>query len=137
METNVDKTVATLLHEHALMLRAVREMRLALLQGSIGDACKALDTLQRLHAAHIAVEEAHWIVRLGPGARWQPKVYLAEHAKLEQMILDWRRRLTADDRLVVEPLDRLELLDASLPLQHLLEHHFEREEKGLFVEINA
>lgn len=32
---------------------------------------------------------------------------------------------------------RLALIDASLPVLHLLEHHFEREEKGLFVELGA
>ena len=98
----------------------------------------SLDVLRALHALqaeHIAAEESDLIPRLGASARWSARVYLAEHTKLAAMTEEWRARLARLPAHIVEPERRLALLDASLPLQHLLEHHFEREEKGLFVEI--
>jgi len=135
MEPIPGKSITELLHAHAAMLQALRDMRLALLHGRIDDARQALAALQTMHAAHISAEESHWLTRLAATARWKPKVYLAEHVKLSEMILDWRDRLAALDRVKLDAPARLDLLDASLLLQHLLEHHFEREEKGLFVEV--
>lgn len=134
MDTTPTKSVSVLLHEHAVMLHTMRMMRLTLLNGQIDQARHALDALHKQHAAHIAAEEAQWIPRISAGARWQPKVYLAEHAKLGEMLLDWRHRLAALDHKITDAAARLGLLDASLPLQHLLEHHFEREEKGMFAD---
>jgi len=129
------KSIPVLLDEHQAMLHAVQQLRLALLEGEIAAARQALHTLQALHAAHIAAEEAQWIAQLSPSARWQPKVYLAEHAKLAEMMQTWQHRLDALSANTLDAVARLHALDASLPLQHLLEHHFEREEKGLFVEL--
>ncbi|MGE0071729.1 MAG: hypothetical protein AB7S55_01515 [Thiomonas sp.] len=129
------KSIAILLDEHQAMLHTMRTMRLALLDGRMAAARQALDELTALHAAHIAVEESGWIDRLDRSARWQPKVYLAEHAKLSDMIAHWRQRLHELPAGAVSAAERLDLLDATLPLQHLLEHHFEREEKGLFTEV--
>ncbi|OZB44574.1 MAG: hypothetical protein B7X42_09105, partial [Thiomonas sp. 14-66-4] len=62
------------------------------------------------------------------------KVYLAEHAKLAAMLGEWRDTLARQPARLDQPEQRLALLDASLLMQHLLEHHFEREEKGLLIE---
>jgi hemerythrin-like domain-containing protein len=131
------KSIVTLLDEHRAMLRTIRAVRLALLDGKVAAARQALDELKALHAAHIAAEEEEWIGRLQRNARWQPKVYLAEHAKLGDMIAQWHQRLHELAADALSAGERLDLLDATLPLQHLLEHHFEREEKGLFIEVAA
>ncbi|AOU98297.1 hypothetical protein BI364_10290 [Acidihalobacter yilgarnensis] len=126
--------IDALTHEHQAMLQAMQRLRLALLDGDINSAHEARDVLQRLHVAHIAAEETELIPQLPAAARWQAKVYLAEHAKLAAMIEQWHERLQQHGAHIDSSVLRLALLDASLPLQHLLEHHFEREEKGLFLE---
>jgi hypothetical protein len=120
--------------QHVAMLEAMQRMRLGLLAGDMSAARAARDALRHLHAAHIAIEEAEWIPKLPATARWQAKVYLAEHAKLAAMLDEWQGVLARQPDRLDQPERRLALLDASLPLQHLLEHHFEREEKGMFVE---
>lgn len=127
------QAIAHLRTQHDEMLDAMQRMRLALLSGDVTGALAACDVLQALHAEHIAAEESDLIPKLGISARWKAKVYLAEHVKLGEMIEEWQRWLVRLPQ-TVERQERLALLDASLPLQHLLEHHFEREEKGLFVE---
>lgn len=128
-------TIAHLCKQHDAMLQTMQRMRLAMLAGDITSARAARDALHALQAEHIAAEESDLIPRLGASARWSARVYLAEHTKLAAMTEEWRARLARLPAHIVEPERRLALLDASLPLQHLLEHHFEREEKGLFVEI--
>lgn len=120
--------------QHVAMLGALRRMRLGLLVGDLAEARAARDVLQSLHAAHIALEETALIPKLPGSARWSAKVYLAEHAKLSAMLGDWREILAQQPDRIDPPEQRLTLLDASAPLQHLLEHHFEREEKGLLIE---
>lgn len=129
--------IDALIHEHQAMLQVMQCLRLALLDGDINSAHEARDVLQRLHVAHIATEEAELIPRLPVAARWQGKVYLVEHTKLAAMIEQWHERLHQYGAHIDSPVQRLALLDASLPLQRLLEHHFEREEKGLFLETST
>ncbi|MDE2176624.1 MAG: hypothetical protein KGJ54_15300 [Betaproteobacteria bacterium] len=120
--------------QHVAMLAAVQRMRLGLLAGDLVEARAARDLLQGLHAAHIGLEETALIPKLPTSARWSAKVYLAEHAKLSAMLGEWREILARQPDRLDPPEQRLVLLDASAPLQHLLEHHFEREEKGLLIE---
>ena len=120
--------------QHVAMLAAVQRMRLGLLAGDLVEARAARDLLQGLHAAHIGLEETALIPKLPTSARWSAKVYLAEHAKLSAMLGECREILARQPDRLDPPEQRLVLLDASAPLQHLLEHHFEREEKGLLIE---
>lgn len=120
--------------QHVAMLAAMQRMRLGLLAGDVTEARAARDVLQGLHAAHIAIEETELIPQLPAAARWPAKVYLAEHAKLAAMLGEWRDTLARQPARLDQPEQRLALLDASLLMQHLLEHHFEREEKGLLIE---
>ena len=120
--------------QHVAMLGAMQRMRLGLLAGDVTEARAARDVLQGLHAVHIAIEETELIPKLPANARWPAKVYLAEHAKLATMLGAWHDALARRSDRIDQPEQRLALLDASLLLQHLLEHHFEREEKGLLIE---
>ena len=122
-------------HEH--MLGMMQRARMALLVGDIARARESLRVLHDQQQAHIAHEEGVLIPRLPASARWTAKVYLAEHGKLSAMLAEWRQALSTMPAWVRDDKTRLALVDATLPLQHLLEHHFEREEKGLFVETRA
>ncbi|MHB1669445.1 MAG: hypothetical protein ACYCSR_11010 [Thiomonas sp.] len=126
-----------LVAEHEQMLGVLQRARLALLGGDIAQAREALTALHEQQQTHIAHEEGALIPRLPASARWAAKVYLAEHGKLSTMLAEWRNALSTLPVQVSDGKERLALLDATLPFQHLLEHHFEREEKGLFVETQA
>ena len=126
--------VAELEGEHARMLLLVQQARVALVDGDVAAARAALDALAMLHAQHAAREERDLLPRIGEDARWQAKVYLAEHRKLEQLGDALRERLAAHPSHVEDRVLRLALIDAHHPLQHLMEHHFAREEQGVFVE---
>ena len=123
--------------QHTEMLDVLQQERLALLTGDIGAARHLLDRLHRLQQDHIAHEEAQLIPRLPPLARWPAKVYLAEHSKLGVMLGELRTALAPLPAQVSDASTRLTLIDAHMPFKHVLEHHFEREEKGLFVEVHG
>ena len=122
--------------EHARMLSQVDDARVALLRGDVTGARAAFDAMARLHAPHARLEETALFPALPRAARWPRRTYEAEHAALERALGELRARLQELPGRIRSPRQRLELVDAALPLRHLLEHHFEREEKGLFVEIS-
>lgn len=122
--------------EHARMLRLVGDARVALLRGDVADARAAFDAMVQVHGPHARLEETALFPALPRAARWPRRTYEAEHAALERALGELRASLQELPERIRSPRRRLELVDAALPLQHLLEHHFEREEKGLFVEIS-
>ena len=126
---------AALLDEHGAMLAAIDAVRVALLRGVIEDARHELARLGAQQARHIAQENAELIARLPSDARWNARVYLAEHGKLERMHAELVALLAPLPARIDDPLLQLRLLDAHAPFKHLLEHHFEREQQGLFVEV--
>ena len=126
---------AALLDEHGAMLAAIDAVRVALLRGVIEDARHELARLGAQQARHIAQENAELIARLPSDARWNARVYLSEHGKLERMHAELVALLAPLPARIDDPLLQLRLLDAHAPFKHLLEHHFEREQQGLFVEV--
>lgn len=124
-----------LVGEHARILALMVELRVALVRGDAEAARGMLDELGALHHEHAELERTLLFPALPRAARWPLRTYEAEHDKLEQQLLALRERLRAAPARLRSPRQRLELADAALPLQHLLEHHFEREHKGLFVEV--
>ncbi len=124
-----------LLDEHARMLALLDESRIELVRGDAAAARLLLDRLVALHGEHARLEQQWLFPALPRAARWPVRTYEAEHARLEQLLGDLRARLLAAPARLRSPRQRLELCDAALPLQHLLEHHFEREQQGLFVEV--
>ena len=126
---------AELLDEHATMLETIGAVRVALLRGAIERARERLAQLGEQQARHIACENAALIARLPDGARWAARVYLAEHDKLERMHAELVALLAPLPARIDDAELQLRLLDAHTPFKHLLEHHFEREQQGLFVEV--
>ncbi|OIQ68543.1 hypothetical protein GALL_498620 [mine drainage metagenome] len=126
---------AELLDEHAAMLQMIGAVRVALLRGAIAQAREQLARLGEQQARHIACENDALIARLPAGARWTARVYLAEHDKLERMHAELVALLAPLPPQIDDAALQLRLLDAHTPFKHLLEHHFEREQQGLFVEV--
>ncbi len=120
-----------LLDEHERLLDMVGAARRALLLGRLDQARERLDELAVLHLRHAQQEEADWIARLDASARWPARVYLAEHRKLAAMLAELRERLAHAPARVRDARARLRLVDATLPFQHVMEHHFERERQDL------
>ncbi|WP_461439681.1 hypothetical protein [Metallibacterium sp.] len=121
--------------QHRDMLDLLQQARLALLEGAVDTAHSRLVQLRALQDAHVAEEENEWIPYLPQSARWPATTYLAEHRKLDAMLDALCALLNPLPAHVSDAACRLDLLDRHLPYQHVLEHHFEREEKGLFREI--
>ena len=123
--------------QHTAMLELLQQERLAVLTGDLAAARDLLDRLQMLQQEHIAYEEATLIPRLPPDARWPAKVYLAEHSKLGSMLDELRTTLAPLPAQVSDASTRLTLIDGHMAFKHVLEHHFEREEKGLLIEVQG
>ncbi len=121
--------------EHDAMRDLLEQVRVELLGGEVAAARDALRRLGAMQGAHIARENTALIPRLGPAARWPARVYLAEHAKLEALHADLLELLAPLPGRCADARLRLALLDALAPFKHLLEHHFEREQQGLFIEV--
>ncbi len=121
--------------QHAQMLNLLHEERLALLDGEVSHARALLEQLRELQEMHIEDEESGLIPYLPESARWHARVYLAEHRKLSAMLDELRLALKPLPARVPDGTTRLALLDIHAPFRHVLEHHFEREEKGLFLEV--
>ncbi|MDE2479439.1 MAG: DUF488 family protein [Betaproteobacteria bacterium] len=122
--------------EHAQMLDGITELRVALLRGDVQGARTLLSRLAELHAEHARSEESALLPALPRAARWPRRTYEAEHAALAQALGALRDSLRELPARLRSPRQRLQLVDSALPLRHLLEHHFEREEKGLFEEVD-
>jgi hemerythrin-like domain-containing protein len=121
--------------QHAHLLRLLQQERLALLAGEIAQARDLLTIMQALQETHIADEESRLLPRLPQTARWPARIYIAEHRKLVSMLADLCAALAPLAARVEDGATRITLLDAQMPFKHVLEHHFEREEKGLLAEI--
>ncbi len=129
--------LARLRAEHARMLGLVDEARLALVRGDAGAARDACECLAQLHRGHAALEESMLLPGLPRAARWPSRTYEAEHAKAAHTLCELQQRLAAAPAHLRGARQRLQLIDAALPLRHVLEHHFAREEQGLFAELGA
>ena len=124
-----------LIGQHQQILELLQQERLALLDGQVSRARDVLVQLRELQETHIAQEESELIPYLPGSARWPARVYLAEHRKLEAMLGKLQFALQPLPAQLADGATRLALLDIHAPFMHVLEHHFEREEKGLLVEV--
>ena len=120
--------------EHARLLELLVDVRLALLAGRVDSARASLERMAALHREHAELEEQQLFPALPRSARWPLRTYEAEHRKLVERVQALREQLQAQPQRLRDARRRLRLLDAALPLQHLMEHHFAREEQGLLRE---
>ncbi len=120
--------------QHRQLIELFQQHRLTLFAGELGKARQQLQNLCQLQAVHITLEETELLPRLGANARWPAKVYLAEHRKLETMLAGLMQELHALPEQTQNATLILSLLEREMPFKHVLEHHFEREEKALLYE---
>ena len=120
--------------EHTRLLELLVDVRLALLSGRVDSARASLERMAALHREHAELEEQHLFPALPRSARWPLRTYEAEHRKLVELVQALRAKLQAQPLRLRDARRRLRLLDDALPLQHLMEHHFAREEQGLLRE---
>lgn len=135
LESHKDLHQWFLLHQECLLL------------GYDEHACKTLDVFADYLHQHIdfennallplfnldsVVDEAEAIA-----LRWQPGVYLKEHKKLLTILQKQQQQLRAYIKLQGrrKRLALLEVLDAESTFIHVMEHHEQREEQDLFVQM--
>jgi hemerythrin-like domain-containing protein len=136
MDSDVDP-LDLLLEQHDTLVDLFASHQEALLDRRWTEAAGLLEEYDRRLRRHMRVEEEHLLSRCehAQAVRWPAKVYRAEHRRIEQLMERAAEHLTNAQRREITPAVLLSLLDEERTLKHLVEHHHEREEKGLFGEL--
>lgn len=126
--------------EHRRLDREFHEHLLAVVGGSFILARQHVQRWRRGLARHIAIEDTRLLPHMPDGARWSARLYRLEHARITALTDAYAARVDAvsenpprDQRSTRETI--LSLLDAAHALRHLLEHHHQREEMALAIEL--
>lgn len=117
----------------------------AVIAGDFATALVRFDAFAVQLRMHLAIEERLLLPRLArttPAPRWGAHVYRAEHDRIRLLLAHQRARLAC--AAVTPAFDAsarrarsLAILDAARPLRAVLEHHQQREERGLFAELSG
>jgi len=104
-------------------------------------AARLLAYYQQQLSQHIQIEEQMllpYCTIAAPGeARWDAHVYVAEHRRLEELVGKAATRLAVIRRRGVSAAMLIGLLDQERTIKHVMQHHHEREAKGLFYELRG
>jgi len=137
MDTGIDP-FDVLLEQHDALADLFACHQEALLDRRWTEAARLLEEYDGQLRRHMRLEEEHLLPRCEHAqARWPARVYRAEHRRIEQLMERTAEQLTNARRLGITPAALISLLDEERTLKHLLEHHHEREEKGLFGELRG
>ena len=116
----------------------------ALLQGELTEALFLLEIYWSCHSLHSDFEDAQIfpVYRdLPEPGRWDATLYNKEHQKIKDLYETVRSAITTliDRGLEGSPLRRgiIQLMDREKSFKGLCEHHQEREEQSLLVELDA
>lgn len=102
------------------------------------EAAERLVEYERYLRGHIEFEERHLLPHCRVGRlRWAREVYLAEHRRIEQLLRKAMDGLALARRSEMTAAAIIALLDGEKTLKHVVEHHHEREENGLFAELRG
>ncbi len=133
-----------LIHNQHLELRELFLIHQeALLQGQFDDALTYLDHYNICHVPHAELEEQHLFpefIKIERQTRWDVSLYEKEHEKIVQLYgnisedLHWlsKQRLTESETR----RNIIALLDKEKSFKGLTEHHEEREEEGMLMELD-
>ncbi len=128
--------------EHQRLEAELHAHLLAVVGADFAQAHALLQPWRAALARHIEIEETRLLPHVPAGARWQARVYRLEHERIALLADEYAarvaamaRRPLADARAQREAA--LALLDAAHALRHLLEHHHQREEMALALELPA
>lgn len=116
----------------------------ALVMGRFHDARILLDCYQGPHELHKTFEDDHLLPRhatLERPVQWQSSLYDHEHRRIGRLMERLVERLDTleDCRMAAGPRRRaiITLLEEEKTLKGMVEHHQEREEKGLLPELDG
>lgn len=131
--------VDVLLRQHAALDDLFARHQAALLDRRWAEAARILEEYGVRLRSHIELEERHLLPRFARIAtvRWPAGIYRAEHRRSEQLLEKAWERLAHERRRGITTASLISLIDEERTLKHLIEHHHEREEKGLFGELRA
>ena len=136
---SVSDTLCILRHEHASLDILFQRHQEMLVSHAWARAARLLTQYQERLTAHIRLEEKFLLPYCTDGSgsspRWGSHVYRTEHRKLEELVRAVTVRLASARRRGVTPAMLIDLLDKERTLKHVAQHHHEREEKGLFIEL--
>lgn len=134
--------VETLRAQHRaldVLLRAHLDAVIAL---DFASALTHLAQWQHAFALHQHVEDVALIPALGQvsAPRWGTHVYDAEHRHLESLVHDYAARFAAAIAALPEGAAQrrnvaLAIIDSAHVLRHVIDHHHQREEQALFLEL--
>jgi hemerythrin-like domain-containing protein len=125
--------------EHLAIDRLFQSHQEMLLDRSWARALRLLEYYQQLLESHIKFEDGillpYCIADAIAPIRWKAQIYLAEHRRIEELVNKVRVRLAAIRRRGMKSSMLIGLLDQEGTIKHVLEHHHEREEKGIYDEL--
>ena len=132
-------TTARILAEHQEMDELFLQHQEALLEQDQPRAQARYAAFHQLLKAHIELEDTQLMPlhQQLPAPQWRTLVYSAEHEKILRVAQRMAERIAAS--LPAAPSARLrhiiKLIDDERSLKNLVEHHNEREEKGMLPEL--
>lgn len=139
MSQDISALSRRIVAEHAEMDELLLQHQEALLEQDQARAQERYAAFHQLLKAHIALEDSTLapLHQQLPQPQWRTLVYTAEHEKILQIAQLMAERIAAP--LPADSSARLrhiiKLIDDERSLKNLVEHHNEREEKGMLPEL--
>lgn len=130
--------LTTLSQEHGMLTRMFALHQQTLVTRAWARAAHLLEHYQQRLRRHIELEERYllpYCADTKTHGRWPARVYTLEHRRLEELLDKASTRLAIARRRGVQPAALIMLLDQEHALKHMLEHHHQREDQALFIEL--
>lgn len=124
--------------EHDALARLYGRHQEALVTRYWQQAASLLEEYSTRLSRHIEIEQRLLLPHcdaVSASIRWQARVYRAEHERIAQLLARNIQHLAQTRQRGMTPAGLIALLDEERMLKHVLEHHHEREEQGLFAEL--
>ena len=138
MDASADP-IGLLLEQHDHLEDLFARHQDALVDRRWEDAARLLDEYSQHLRCHIELEERYLLPQCAHLRipRWPGDVYRAEHRRIELLLYKARASLAHAYRDGITSRVLIVLLDHEGTFKRLIEHHHEREEKGLFRELRC
>ncbi|MDE2177382.1 MAG: hypothetical protein KGJ50_03650 [Xanthomonadaceae bacterium] len=136
--------VETLRAQHRALDELLRAHLDAVIALDFAAALSRLAVWQHAFALHLHAEDLALIPALADvvAPRWVAHVYDAEHRHLEALVRDYAGRFAGvvaalPDGVAKRRNMALAIIDSAHVLRHVIDHHHQREEQALFLELPA
>ncbi len=134
--------VETLRAQHRALDGLLRAHLDAVIALDFAVALARLAAWQHAFALHLRAEDMALIPALADVAapRWVAHVYDAEHRHLEALVHDYTARFAGAVAVLPDGVTKrrntaLAIIDSAHVLRHVIDHHHQREEQALFLEL--